>query len=540
MKSTSRLAAGRRILAACAAAVLLAASSATDETLLLQARPGPGAGKHVVIVTGDEEYRSEESGPMLAKILSQRHGFDCTVVFSWTEDFIDPNNQAGLRGLEALDSADLMIVATRFRRPDARQAAHVTRFLNAGKPVIGLRTATHAFAGPGAFGDGDHAIPFTDFGIRVLGERWVRHHGRHGRQGCRGVIESRNAAHPILRGVEDVFAPSDVYGVEHLTGSDTILMRGAVTGSLEPDSPILPGEINDPMQPLAWLHRYTAPNGKTSGTSFCTTAGASVDLVCEDLRRLVVNACYHLTGLEVPASASVEPVDPYYPSFYGFVEDDGWFEEADLRAADFGLGESPFLEDPPGAPHWPFRPMPPGGERRGARSEREDDAEAAGHDEPWMRMDHGSFLSTAAASAKSMRPCPRRSSSARARTGSLGSVRLRLDPLGLGKGRVPAEPERPLLGHARKLHARARPQSHLEELPGQHQLVGREVVPVRHSLPVVPAEARVQEQQAPICTAGRAPRRSRRSSPCRPTEILGPREDHHASQRDPDTPRARR
>ena len=153
---------------------------------------------------------------MLAKILAERHGFDCTVLFSWTDDYIDPNHQEGLRGLEALDDAELMVIATRFRRPDAAAAAHVTRFLDAGKPVIGLRTATHAFAGRGRFGSGKDAIAFGDFGIRVLGERWVRHHGGHKFEGCRGVIEAANADHPILRGVDNVFAPSDVYGVENL------------------------------------------------------------------------------------------------------------------------------------------------------------------------------------------------------------------------------------------------------------------------------------------------------------------------------------
>src|SRR5262245_6462591 len=70
------------------------------------AKPGPGEGKHVVFLTGDEEYRSEEGLPMLAKILSQRHGFKCTVLFAIGSDgTIDPNNSAGVRGVENLDSA---------------------------------------------------------------------------------------------------------------------------------------------------------------------------------------------------------------------------------------------------------------------------------------------------------------------------------------------------------------------------------------------------------------------------------------------------
>lgn len=296
---------------------------------------------------------------MLAKILAEKHGFDCTVVFSWTDGYIDPNSQGGLRGLEALDTADLMIIGTRFRKPDEKGAAHITAFLNAGKPVIGFRTATHAFNGNGQFGEGEGAIKFGQFGRMVLGEQWVSHHGGHKREGARGVVEEANKAHPILNGVSDVFAPSDVYGVKHLTDADTVLMRGAVTATLDPKSEPVEGEKNDPMQALAWLHPYTAPDGKTKGESFCTTAGASVDFVSDDLRRLVVNAAYHLTGLEVPAKADVDYVDAFYPSFYGFVREEGWYKNLDLQPDDFGLGKTPHVADPPGSPVWPFRPVPP-------------------------------------------------------------------------------------------------------------------------------------------------------------------------------------
>lgn len=325
------------------------------ETLVLEGQDGPGKGKRIVLVAGDEEYRSEEGLPMLAKILSQHHGFDCTVVFSWDPEgkYIDPNHQPGLRGLKALQEADLMIIATRFRRPVEEEAAHVTDFLNAGKPVIGLRTATHAFTGDGTFGE---SLSFDAFGRKILGEQWVNHHGAHKSQGALGVVEPANAEHPILRGIERVFGPSDVYGVIHLTEADTILMRGAVTETLDPESKPIAGEKNDPMQPLAWLHPYTAPNGTTEGTAFCTTMGASVDLVSEGLRRLVVNAAYHLTGLEVPAKAKVDYVDPFFPSFYGFINDADYWKEADLQPEDFGLGKTPSLPDPKGSPDWPFRP----------------------------------------------------------------------------------------------------------------------------------------------------------------------------------------
>ena len=332
-------------------------SNAAD-TLFLKGKDGPGKGKHVVIITGDEEYRSEESGPMLGKILSQKHGFDCTIVFSWTDGYIDPNNQKGLKGLKSLDKADLMIIGTRFRQPSQDEAIHITNFLNKGKPVIGFRTATHAFNGGNKFGDGPGAIGFGAFGRKVLGEQWVNHHGGHKREGARGVIEEKNKDHDVLNGVADVFAPSDVYGVRHLTDQDTILLRGAVTKTMDPKSENVDGKKNDPMQALAWLHPYVAPDGKTKGEAFCTTAGASVDFVSEDLRRIVVNASYHLTGLKVPDKADVDYVDPFYPSFYGFIRDNNWFKGLDMQAEDYGLGKTPHAPDPPGSPAWPHRPTP--------------------------------------------------------------------------------------------------------------------------------------------------------------------------------------
>ena len=201
-----------------------------DPWLELPAKEG-GHGKKVVIITGDEEYRSEEAGPMLGKLLSQKHGFNVRVCFAIDPEhgYIDINNQNNIPGLEALAEADLMIISTRFRQLPDEQYAHLADYLNAGKPVIGLRTATHAFTGKGATGD----FKWNQFGILILGERWAGHHGAHKREGARGVIEEENKDHPILNGVTDVFATSDVYGTRNLDQeAATILLRGAVTETL--------------------------------------------------------------------------------------------------------------------------------------------------------------------------------------------------------------------------------------------------------------------------------------------------------------------
>ena len=324
--------------------------TAAAESLVFEGKDGPGKGKKVVLISGDEEYRSEEALPMLGKILSQRHGFTCTVLFSIDPEkgYIDPNNQKNLPGLDALNDADLMIVATRFRTPSEEAMKPFDAYLEAGKPVIGLRTATHGFQGKWSF-----------FGLKILGEQWVAHHGGHKREGCRGVIEEANASHPVLNSVKDVFAPSDVYTVKNLDESQaTVLLRGAVTATLDPASEAIDGPKNNPLQALAWIREYTSPSG-SKGQAFCTTMGAAVDLVSHDARRLVVNAAYHLTGLEVPQAANVDFVDPYYPSFYGFIRDKEFWPNRNLKPQDFALGKSPVAVDPQGSPNWPFRKMGP-------------------------------------------------------------------------------------------------------------------------------------------------------------------------------------
>lgn len=339
---------------AIAAFMVVSSTASYSELLVFEGKDGPGKGKHIVLISGDEEYRSEEVMPMLGKLLSQHHGFKCTVLFSIdpTDGYIDANNQKNLPGLEALNSADLMIVATRFRTPSEEQMKPFDAYLNAGKPVIGLRTATHGFRGKWGF-----------FGRQILGEQWAGHHGGHKREGCRGVVDEKNANHPVLNGVEDVFAPSDVYGTRNLDlKTATVLLKGAVTKTLDPKSPNVEGKKNEPMQSLAWIRDYKSPGGG-KGKAFCTTMGASVDLVSEGSRRLVVNAAIHLTGLEVPKKANVEFVDPYYPSFYGFWkaknrEDSIWYKRK-LKPSDFGLGKAPVAVDPPGTPKWPFREMGP-------------------------------------------------------------------------------------------------------------------------------------------------------------------------------------
>lgn len=319
--------------------LLLTCSAMAADRLHLPPKQGTANGKKIVLVAGDEEYRTEETCPMLAKILSQKHGFDCTVLFSLNPDggFIDPNFQKNLTGTDALKSADLLIIGTRFRQPSPEALADFAAYLNSGKPVIGFRTATHAFTGSAATG----GFKWSEFGLKILGEKWVNHHGRHKVEGTRSVVETANSASEVLRDVGEIFATTDVYGIANLdTQAATLLLRGQVTESLEPASKAVAGAKNEPMMPLAWLRTYTAPDGKTQGKAFCTTLGASVDFADEDLRRLVVNAAYHLLGMPVPAKADVAFVDAFAPTFYGTNSSD-YYKQLNRKPEDYGLGKSP-------------------------------------------------------------------------------------------------------------------------------------------------------------------------------------------------------
>ena len=118
--------------------------------IVIEGRDGPGKGKHIVLVSGDEEYRSEEALPQLAKILSVHHGFRSTVLFAVNPSTgeIDPRKQDNIPGLEALRSADLMVIFTRFRKLPDEQMQLIADYTDSGKPIIGIRTSTHAFDTP--------------------------------------------------------------------------------------------------------------------------------------------------------------------------------------------------------------------------------------------------------------------------------------------------------------------------------------------------------------------------------------------------------
>lgn len=289
-----------------------------------------GAGKRIVLVAAEPEYRSEESMPMLARLLSERHGFDCTVLFSINPKtgFYDPSVKNNIPGLQALKDADLLILSVRFLEPDGDQQKMWKDYFHSGRPVIGIRTTTHGFrAGMQSYSSGI----FGTFG---------GHHGQHGVQGTRGVLNEDERKHPVLTGVKDVYGPADVYGASRAMLDKieaTPLVFGQVLESLDPASaPVKGGKDNkgnvrnDPMMPVVWTRQHVWPGGVKSRI-LTSTMGSSQCFVHEGLRRIMVNACYWMTGLQdkIDGKLDCDLVGDYKPTlFKGHTTTEYWTERA--------------------------------------------------------------------------------------------------------------------------------------------------------------------------------------------------------------------
>ena len=298
---------------------------AADPWVRYEGGEGQGSRKQIVLISGDEEYRSEEFLPQLGKILAKHHGFTCTVLFAVkaADGSIDPDNQHNIPGLNALRTADLMIISTRFRDLPDEQMQYIAEYVDAGKPIVGIRTATHAFSIPPGKKYAKYSFNSKEwdggFGRQILGETWINHHGHHGFESTRGVVAKGMEQNPIVRGCDDLWGPTDVYEVRlPLPGDCRPLILGQVLEGMKPNDKPISGAKNDPMMPIAWTKSYRGSSGR-SGRVFTTTMGCAADFECEGLRRLLVNASYWCLGMEekIPAKANVDIVGQYHALPFG-------------------------------------------------------------------------------------------------------------------------------------------------------------------------------------------------------------------------------
>jgi peroxiredoxin len=292
---------------------------AADPWIVFEGKAGPGKGKHIVFIAGDDEYRSEELMPQFAKIAAVHHGFKSTVLFPINKETgeIDPGTLDNIPGLENLKDADLMVMFLRFRELPDEQMKCIVDFANSGKPMMSLRTNTHAFnyrknrQSPYAKYSFNSRDPKGGFGRLVFGETWINHYGRHKVESTRGLIAKGMEEHPIVKGIDDIWGPSDVYGITTLPGDSKPIIMGQVLSGMKPTDP--PNDDKKPV-PVAWLKTFKGNEGK-SARVFTTTMGHAHDFKNEGFRRLCINACYWLLEMDnkMPAKSKVDIVGKYDP-----------------------------------------------------------------------------------------------------------------------------------------------------------------------------------------------------------------------------------
>ena len=298
----------------------------SDLWLIYSGGKGPGKGRHVVLIAADQEYRSEQSMPMLAKVLSKHHGFDCTVLFSVNEKgevdptmpapFKDKTKRHNIPGLGHLAKADCVIWLSRFMHLPQDQMQHFYDYFDSGKPLIALRTANHGFWGGLQYKKDGKNVSLR----KVLGGTFMGHHGGWHREATRGVIVSESKKHPILAGVEDIWGTSDVYRCHNdknpFPEDCTSLVLGQPLINLKKDAP--PNAKKEPL-PVAWTKTWTGNKGRESKI-FHFTMGSAVDFENEGVRRMTVNAVYWGLGLEkdIKPDSSVEIIGDYQPLKAGF------------------------------------------------------------------------------------------------------------------------------------------------------------------------------------------------------------------------------
>jgi len=251
---------------------------------------------HIVFVTGDDEYRSEITMPFIAELLGRKREFECTILYAVdpADGKSNPKYQKNIEGLEALKTADLAVFFMRFRALPDKQMKLIIDYVNSGKPIVGLRTSTHAFRYP----DGHKNEKYNEkFGIEVFGQKWITHHGHRSSTEVSIIPEMRQ--HPILRGIYGSFPCSSwLYHVEPLVGDCKPLLIGKAINSdktgIRDKYPLT--------QPVAWTKTYKGAR------VFFTTLGHPKDFEEYSVRRLLMNGIYWASGMEVPqGGALAEP-----------------------------------------------------------------------------------------------------------------------------------------------------------------------------------------------------------------------------------------
>jgi type 1 glutamine amidotransferase len=232
---------------ACVCALLITAVYA-------QAAPKPT----IVLISGEYEYFSTNSLPAFKQFLESNYDLNCIYLERKGEE---------IPGLDVLKKADLSILYIRRMTLPEDQLAQIKSYVNSGKPLIGLRTASHSFEN------------WKEFDNVVLGGNYHNHYGNALVATAR--INPDAASHPVLKNVAKEFQTAgSLYKTSPLAKGTTLLLTGSIT--------------NQPPEPMAWTHTY---NG---ARVFYTSLGHPKDFDHPAFRTLLVNAIHWTLDQPVP------------------------------------------------------------------------------------------------------------------------------------------------------------------------------------------------------------------------------------------------
>jgi putative membrane-bound dehydrogenase-like protein len=230
---------------------------------------------HLVVLAAEDEYRTELTLPAFA---ARNLGQDFKVSFV----FENPPKKYDLPGIEVVNEADVLLISVRRRPIPADQLAVVRKYVAAGKPIVGIRTASHAFHLNTPQQPADLAA-WPEIDKELIGGNY-RGHTANATHGIIRVLP--DVKHPILTGVPVAEFPSGgtLYLNTPLDPKATELMRGRVEGI-------------EQQEPVAWTFER-----KDGGKTFYTSLGHKDDFEQPAFQRLLRNGIYWAAGLEVPAA----------------------------------------------------------------------------------------------------------------------------------------------------------------------------------------------------------------------------------------------
>ncbi|MEO8494596.1 MAG: ThuA domain-containing protein, partial [Planctomycetota bacterium] len=266
---------------------------------------------HIAIVMAEDEY---ETNRTLPKFAAEQLGKDFRVSLVYADE-ADGNQ---IPGLEVLQEADLALISVRRRTIQPERLKIVRDFVAAGKPVVGIRTASHAFClrnAPAPEGLAD----WPEFDAQVFGGHYTNHHGNKLTATVR--IADKAADHPILQGVTRTpfQTAGSLYMTSPLATGTDVLMTGEVEGQ--------------PNEPIAWTFRRA-----DGGRSFYTSLGHPNDFEHGEFLRLLTNGIYWAAGLPPEADISASLMSRYERDWFSIWVPGNW-EAADSRLKDYdGVG----------------------------------------------------------------------------------------------------------------------------------------------------------------------------------------------------------